>query len=203
MSEASGRLQMATGTNTCTDHPCSIVWAVIPILSHVFPAVGHTMVTDSKGQLYDFAGHVPAFGRSGVCHNVGIFGEPVRVLKFKPSCKVSQEEFEDDWDKAVEAANQAFERQMHMGLVNNCHSHVASVVNNARCVENPKWLQWNVLVVGAAMLFLGRFIPADSYCCRGWCFRVWFCLWPLLVFYHLLKMDFVAEWVQTVVESPA
>mmetsp|Transcript_70092 Transcript_70092/g.131024 ORF Transcript_70092/g.131024 Transcript_70092/m.131024 type:complete len:195 (+) Transcript_70092:75-659(+) len=180
------KLPMATGTNSCPDHPCSIVWSIIPVVSHALPAVGHTMITDSKGQLYDFAGHVPAFGRSGVCHNVGIFGEPVKALRFGPSHKVSREEFEDDWDKAVEIANQAFERQMHMGIVRNCHSHVATVINNAKYTQNPKWLHWNVLVVGAAMLLGARFIPAESYCCRGWCFRLWSILWPALVLLYLM-----------------
>eukprot|EP00434_Breviolum_minutum_P028342 symbB.v1.2.025073.t2/scaffold2414.1/size128436/1 len=156
-------LQVITGQNSEVDFPCSIVWVPIPVVSHVFPIIGHTMITDSKGNFYDFAGFLPGSGRSGVCRNVGIFGPPV---------KAAQEEFEDDWDEAL----------VHMGCVNNCHSHVVFTLNRLRCAALPRWLHWNSVVLALAMLLLGKFIPG-----RGGCFRLWYILWPLLAFWMFLR----------------
>eukprot|EP00441_Pelagodinium_beii_P026645 CAMPEP_0197677262 /NCGR_PEP_ID=MMETSP1338-20131121/88116_1 /TAXON_ID=43686 ORGANISM="Pelagodinium beii, Strain RCC1491" /NCGR_SAMPLE_ID=MMETSP1338 /ASSEMBLY_ACC=CAM_ASM_000754 /LENGTH=126 /DNA_ID=CAMNT_0043258059 /DNA_START=59 /DNA_END=436 /DNA_ORIENTATION=- len=126
------------------------------------------MITDSKGTLYDFAGYIPRAGRSGVCKNVGIFGKPVKALQFKPNAKASQEDFDMNWDEAVQTANKRFERQVHMGFVNNCHSHVCTALNAVRDHELPRWIIWNSVVLVIAMTLLGRFVPG-----RGTCFRVW------------------------------
>ncbi|CAL1150156.1 unnamed protein product [Cladocopium goreaui] len=172
------QLSVVTGQNSEVEFPCSVVWAPIPVVSHLFPMIGHTMITDSKGMLYDFAGFLPAGGRSGVCRNVGIFGPGVRVLNIKAQLKASEEEFQDDWDEAILAANKRFERQVHMGCINNCHSHIVFALNRLRCAALPRWLQWNSIVLAMAILLAGRFIPGRG--APRCCFRAWYFLWPVL-----------------------
>ncbi|CAJ1447459.1 unnamed protein product [Effrenium voratum] len=174
-------LPVVTGQNNEEEWPCSVVWAPIPLVSQLFPIIGHTMLTDSKGQLYDFAGFVPGAQRCGVCRNVGIFGRAVKVWRINAQ-KVSEEEFQDDWDEAVAAANQRFERQVHMGCVNNCHSHVCFALNRLRHSSLPRWLHWNSVVLALAMLLVARFIPS-----RGGCFRVWYLMWPLCALWIALR----------------
>merc|ERR1712039_744026 len=104
------------------------------------------MITDSRGVLYDFAGHAPGSGRSGVAKNAGIFGAPVRVLEFRPSANVDEQAFKDAWDEGVLKANKAFEHQVHMAVIRNCHSHVATALNSVVGLSNfPAWMIWNVI----------------------------------------------------------
>merc|ERR1712151_1467430 len=114
---------------------------------------------DSEGTLYDFAGFIPGSGQSGVCQNVGIFGAPVRVLSFKPRNGVSREDFEAEWDKAVSKANTSCQRMLHLAILHNCHSHVATALN---CVKPaalvPRWLHWNVVTIFLAQLFCAHWI---------------------------------------------
>eukprot|EP00933_Yihiella_yeosuensis_P047276 TRINITY_DN43030_c0_g1_i1.p1 TRINITY_DN43030_c0_g1~~TRINITY_DN43030_c0_g1_i1.p1 ORF type:complete len:203 (+),score=20.08 TRINITY_DN43030_c0_g1_i1:39-611(+) len=176
-----GELEVITGRNCEEGLPCSVLWAPIPMFTHLFPIIGHTMLTDSKGTVYDFAGYLPGSGRSGVCRNVGIFGRAVRMLQFKAPLKSSTEEFEDDWDEAVAVANAKFSEQVHMGVVNNCHSHVTTVLNNVRHSHWPRWIRWNSIVMVIALTLFGRFVPG-----RGSCFKVWYYLWPCIIFIYVI-----------------
>eukprot|EP00930_Biecheleria_cincta_P008317 TRINITY_DN109734_c0_g1_i1.p1 TRINITY_DN109734_c0_g1~~TRINITY_DN109734_c0_g1_i1.p1 ORF type:complete len:206 (-),score=9.73 TRINITY_DN109734_c0_g1_i1:97-687(-) len=180
MAPSSDELLVPTGQNHLPELPCCVLWVPIPCFSHLFPVIGHTMITDSKGTLYDFAGYIPRAGNSGVCRNVGIFGPPVRMLQFRPHHKASAEDFSSDWDAAVAVANKRFERQVHMGFINNCHSHVATALNALRHSQAPRWLIWNSLVLGAAMACFGRFVPG-----KGYCFRVWYAIWMCVVIWFI------------------
>lgn len=181
--EPASALPMPRGHRNCAEFPCCVLWSVIPGLSHVIPFIGHTMITDSKGQLYDFAGWAPGMGMSGVCKNVGIFGAPVRVLKFEAAPGVSMEEFHEDWDNALTLANSRFSKQVHMAIVNNCHSHVNHALNASRSIRLPsihqavpRWFWWNSIMLICAVVAFGRFIPDESRC-----YRLWLLLWSFLV----------------------
>merc|ERR1711920_454096 len=74
---------------------------------------------------------------------------------------------------------------MHMAIVHNCHSHVASVLN---CVKSasivPSWLHWNVVTIFLAQLFCASWIPS-----KGRCFRPWFLLWPAVASWHVFHQS--------------
>lgn len=189
--------RMMTGTNTCEDLPCCILWVVIPGLTCACPVVGHTMITDSQGQVYDFAGWAPGAGRSGVCKNLGIFGAPVRFLKVSPASGVSEEAFREAWDEGVLKANKAFDRQLHMAVIRNCHSHVATALNSVAGLSNyPKWFWWNVLTVAIGMVLWGSWIPG-----RGSCLKVYCVVWLVVALWFVLphlRASLSNDWVQGV-----
>lgn len=176
---ASDGLPMPSGDTVEREHPCSVLWAPIPMLSHLLPFVGHTMVTDSEGHLYDFAGHMPGSGMSGVLKDVGLFGSAVRVLRLEPVEGVTVARFREEWDRAVRSGNLASERMVHMAVVNNCHSHVCCSLRGAANVRRPvvaALLGWNIVSLACAMAVHGRWIPQ-----RGLCFKVWCYIWALLM----------------------
>jgi len=169
-------LPMHTGHNVVKEFPCCVLWAPIPLISHMIPFIGHTMITDSEGHLYDFAGYAPGSGRSGVVKDVGIFGSAVRVLRCTPAEGTSQASFVEDWDKAIWLGNRQSERKVHKGAIDNCHSHICAVLratNRAVFPRVPEALGWNILVAGFVMTCLADWVPSP----KGMCFRTWFYLW--------------------------
>lgn len=40
----------------CTSPPNSVLWAPLPVISWLLPGVGHVAVSDSHGNIHDFAG---------------------------------------------------------------------------------------------------------------------------------------------------
>ena len=59
-------------------YPYCIVWTPIPILTWLFPCIGHMGIGDSRGVIYDFAG--PEYIGVG---NLA-FGNPCRYLTLHP-----------------------------------------------------------------------------------------------------------------------
>ena len=93
----------------------SIVWAPLGPLSWLFPYIGHMGICDSRGNIYDFGGPVNT--------NDFMFGPPVRYIRCRPNCDATT------WDTAVRAANCEFRRHTHNIVFDNCHHHVAHVLN--------------------------------------------------------------------------
>lgn len=95
----------------------SVVWTPIPVLSWVFPALGHVGVTDSKGVTYDFEG--PYYVGRGKM----IFGDP----RQKWCINVD----DATWDDAIEEVTQQFKHVNYNLLCSNCHYYVAAVLDRA------------------------------------------------------------------------
>ena len=98
--------------------PYCIVWTPLPIITYIIPSIGHTGIGDSNGVIHDFAG--------SFC--IGIdnfaFGKPTKYFKLE----LSKEE-EKNFDVAVEKGDQKFVKEEHHLITNNCHSHVAYILN--------------------------------------------------------------------------
>ena len=56
--------------------PCCLVWAPIPLITWLFPVIGHMGICTSQGVILDFAG--PYYVASG--HST-IFGKPTRWMR--------------------------------------------------------------------------------------------------------------------------
>ena len=99
--------------------PLCIVWTPLPALTQLIPCIGHTGIGDSKGVLHDFAG--PYY----VSVDDLAVGETHKYFKLDLD-GYTQEQY----DLAVRKADLTYKKRMHNIFCDNCHSHVARVLNN-------------------------------------------------------------------------
>jgi len=57
------------------------------------------------------------------------------------------------WDAAIENASKKYEGMMHNLIMNNCHSHVATALNE---LEYRDHTQWNTLLLIILVFFAGK-----------------------------------------------
>ena len=98
--------------------PLSIVWTPLPCLTQLIPVIGHTGIGDSKGVLHDFAG--PYY----VSIDDLAFGETHKYVTLELD-GITPEQY----DKAIAEADKIYNKRMHNIFCDNCHSHVARVLN--------------------------------------------------------------------------
>ena len=99
--------------------PLSITWTCLPIITQMIPCIGHTGIGDSKGVIHDFAG--PYY----VSLDDFAFGETHKYVVLRDlECTTEQ------LDEAIEKADVCYRKRMHNLFCDNCHSHVARVLNN-------------------------------------------------------------------------
>lgn len=133
-------------------YPYCILWSPLPPITWFLPMIGHTGVADSTGMTWDFAG--PYY----INKEHMIFGRPTRYIQLDPGkCKGRS------WDDAVRAGNIIFgggeldgcrhKGKMHNLCFQNCHSHVAQVLNEC---EYMGFRRWNMVIVAFWFFFLGR-----------------------------------------------
>eukprot|EP01053_Blabericola_migrator_P004576 Blabericola_migrator_1__4575@NODE_2430_length_2777_cov_89_767528_g1522_i0_p2_GENE_NODE_2430_length_2777_cov_89_767528_g1522_i0NODE_2430_length_2777_cov_89_767528_g1522_i0_p2_ORF_typecomplete_len134_score14_59DUF778/PF05608_12/1_2e30DUF4796/PF16044_5/0_0004Peptidase_C97/PF05903_14/0_0014DUF4105/PF13387_6/0_0049FLILHELTA/PF10306_9/0_065LRAT/PF04970_13/0_067Frankia_peptide/PF14407_6/0_32_NODE_2430_length_2777_cov_89_767528_g1522_i020352436 len=109
-------------------YPYSIVWTKLPLITAIVPLIGHTGVGDSFGIITDFAASY-TIGRKRL-----VFG-PVRrcwQLELDPEQMAA-------WDEAVKEINQAFAGKRHNIFTNNCHHHVAAILNRINYERRTNW----------------------------------------------------------------
>eukprot|EP01126_Amoeba_proteus_P019766 TRINITY_DN2025_c0_g1_i10.p1 TRINITY_DN2025_c0_g1~~TRINITY_DN2025_c0_g1_i10.p1 ORF type:complete len:117 (+),score=14.44 TRINITY_DN2025_c0_g1_i10:435-785(+) len=64
------------------------------------------------------------------------------------------------WDCAVDEASAQYDEEMHNLLCNNCHSHVAVVLND---VQYLGYTSWNTVALILLVFFLGRFVSFKGF----------------------------------------
>ena len=98
--------------------PYCIVWTPIPMLTYIIPSIGHVGIATSSGVIHDFAGsffvNVDDFA----------FGKPTKYI---PLDLTEKEKYE--YDRAIEKGDNKYNMEEHNLCINNCHSHVAYVLN--------------------------------------------------------------------------
>ncbi|XP_077193852.1 transmembrane protein 222 isoform X1 [Paroedura picta] len=111
--------------------PYCVVWTPIPVLTWLFPIIGHMGICTSAGIIRDFAG--PYY----VSEDNMAFGKPVKYWKLDPnkvySCGPNA------WDTAVHDASEEYKHRMHNLCCDNCHSHVALALNLMRYDNSSSW----------------------------------------------------------------
>lgn len=98
--------------------PLCITWTMLPGMSHLVPLVGHTGIADSRGKIHDFPGP----------YKVGVddfaFGETHKYIKLDlVGLTLAQ------YDEAIRQADEVYRKRWHSFCCDNCHSHVAAVLN--------------------------------------------------------------------------
>jgi len=125
--------------------PYCIVWTPIPLLTWLFPFIGHMGIATSEGVIRDFAG--PYYVSEG---NMA-FGEPTRYLKLQPQ---NAENGASGWDSGVREASDIYTKRMHNLCCDNCHSHVATALERM----DYKKSSWNMVKLAGWMFVCGKYV---------------------------------------------
>ncbi|EAN77990.1 hypothetical protein, conserved [Trypanosoma brucei brucei TREU927] len=157
----------STSSVTPERYPFCIVWTDIPLVSWLFPFVGHVGICDSTGRIFDFEGSYCI----GVDHM--LFGNPVKYWdisamyvpssRFPPGGLLSGDVEErrrretEEYDRALSGVTTRFRKtQTYNFFTNNCHSYVASVLeemtNGPRRPWNMFWIAWGLAIHGRSLL---------------------------------------------------
>ena len=130
--------------------PYCIVWTPIPLITYLFPSIGHTGIGTSSGIIHDFAGSF------FVSVDDFAFGKPTKYFKLNLS---DQEKY--NWDRAIEKGDNKYNMEEHNIFINNCHSHVAYVLNqlNYKGKNNYNMVNiwWMLITKGKYVSFCGFF----------------------------------------------
>ena len=127
--------------------PYCIVWTPIPLITYLFPSIGHSGIGNSAGIIHDFAGSF------FVSVDDFAFGKPTKYVKLKLS---QQEELE--WDRAIEKGDNRFNMEEHNLFTKNCHSHVAYILNQ---INYKGRNNYNMVSVWWLLCTRGRYV---SFC---------------------------------------
>lgn len=126
--------------------PYSLVWAPIPILSWIYPMIGHMGIAKSDGSILDFAVILRERDMA--------FGGPARYLPLRPEAAVVMREQVRDsaarlaggakslaasWDENLAFTADVYRRREYSFLYDNCHSFVAHFLNSVRYEDSRQW----------------------------------------------------------------
>ncbi|CAF1641318.1 unnamed protein product [Adineta ricciae] len=133
-------------------YPHCIVWTPIPLLTWLFPFIGHMGIARTDGIIRDFAG--PYY----VSEDNMAFGLPTRYLQLdlnRVSSLGSSNNLRNVWDKAVEQASDEYKKRMHNLCCDNCHSHVAMALNT---MGYDRKYSYNMVSLAFWMFFCGKYV---------------------------------------------
>ena len=130
--------------------PYCIVWTPIPFITYIIPSIGHTGIGTSSGIIHDFAGSY------FISVDDFAFGKPTKYYQLDLN---DQEKYE--FDRAVEKADNKFSMEQHNLCFNNCHSHVACVLNNLKYKGKTNYtmihIWWMLITKGKYLSFWSFF----------------------------------------------
>ncbi|EDV23878.1 uncharacterized protein TRIADDRAFT_57530 [Trichoplax adhaerens] len=145
--------------------PYCIVWTPIPLLTWLFPFIGHMGIAVSSGVIRDFAG--PYY----VSEDNMAFGKPTKYWRLKPTGVAHAH---NNWDKAIAIASEEYGRRMHNLCCDNCHSHVAMALN---LMEYNGSQNWNMVKLAFFMLVYGKYVSVGGF------LKTWL---PFLIFASII-----------------
>ncbi|XP_036112898.1 transmembrane protein 222 isoform X1 [Molossus molossus] len=132
--------------------PYCVVWTPIPVLTWLFPIIGHMGICTSTGVIRDFAG--PYF----VSEDNMAFGKPAKYWKLDPARVYASGP--NAWDTAVHDASEEYKHRMHNLCCDNCHSHVALALNLMRYNNSTNW---NMVTLCFFCLLYGKYVRGPHY----------------------------------------
>ena len=186
--------------------PLCVVWCPIPVITHLFPVIGHLGICDSDGCVFDFLG--PRFIHRG---SLG-FGDVARFWRLDPKQWVSMVHLGDAektssssssastttdssgialHDLALRRSIRFFEQHENYNLFgNNCHQFVAHAMNVGGFGGK---VDWNMVHLAVLVLVKGQWTS-------GWAFLKTWGLFivvatVLIVFQWQIVIGFLAAFV--------
>ncbi|CAH0715229.1 unnamed protein product, partial [Brenthis ino] len=132
-------------------YPYCIVWTPIPVLTWIFPFLGHMGICMSNGVIRDFAG--PYF----VSEDLMAFGNPTKYWQLSPQ---KTHNGQAGWDAAVAEASEIYKKRMHIIFYDNCHSHVATALN---IMSYDGCKNWNMVKLALYMIPYSRYVSFGAF----------------------------------------
>uniref|UniRef100_A0A2A4K8D8 Transmembrane protein 222 n=1 Tax=Heliothis virescens TaxID=7102 RepID=A0A2A4K8D8_HELVI len=132
-------------------YPYCIVWTPIPVLTWIFPFLGHMGICTSSGVIRDFAG--PYF----VSEDLMAFGNPTKYWQLSPQKATNGQA---GWDAAVAEASEIYKKRMHILFYDNCHSHVATALN---IMSYGGCKNWNMVKLAFYMIPYSRYVSFGAF----------------------------------------
>lgn len=132
-------------------YPCCIVWTPIPILTWLFPIIGHMGIALSNGIIRDFAG--PYF----VSEDNMAFGRPTKYWQLNIN---NVQGGVNAWDHGVIEASEIYKKRMHNLLCDNCHSHVATALN---IMNYQQTSNWNMVKLALLMVVYSKYVNVSGF----------------------------------------
>ncbi|XP_031788469.1 transmembrane protein 222 [Nasonia vitripennis] len=127
-------------------YPFCVVWTPIPILTYFLPIMGHMGIATSDGVIHDFARPYV------VCEDDMAMGWPTKYWQLDHTKAKGGVQ---GWDSSVHEASKVFKCKMHKLVCDNCHSYVATALNNMS-YDNSN--NWNMLVLALYVLLYGKYV---------------------------------------------
>lgn len=145
-------------------YPFCVVWTPIPLLSWIFPMIGHMGVCDSQGIIHDFGGSY------FISKDAMLFGDPVKYWdlsgyilpkkELQVLCGHDHESSVRMWDNALNGTTEFFQQtQSYNFFTNNCHSFVACVMEAAG-IQRSKW---NMVKLTLCVMVYGRYVSVGRF----------------------------------------
>ena len=131
-------------------YPYCIVWTPIPFLTYLIPSIGHTGIANSEGIIHDFAASFY------ISIDEMSFGKPTKYFQLDLD---EREKYE--YDKAIEKGDLKYYHEMHNLFWNNCHSHVAYILNLIKYKGKDNYTMvdiWWMLILKGKYISLLAFI---------------------------------------------
>jgi len=125
-------------------YPYCIVWTHLPMITSILPVIGHTGICTSEGVIHDFAGSYY------ISVDNFAFGDPHKYVMLD-----SEGIDPNTWDECVDKADRKFRGQTHNIFTNNCHSHVAEVLNQVKYKGKSNW---NMVDIWWLIVKEGKFV---------------------------------------------
>ncbi|XP_056642194.1 transmembrane protein 222 [Diorhabda sublineata] len=132
-------------------YPFCIVWTPIPLLTWLFPFIGHMGIAMSSGVIRDFAG--PYY----VSEDNMAFGRPTKYWQLRYSLARGGI---SGWDSGVTEASEIYKTRMHNLCCDNCHSHVATALN---LMQYNKSTSWNMVKLAILMLLYSKYVSFTGF----------------------------------------
>jgi len=131
-------------------YPYCIVWTPIPLITYLIPTIGHTGICTSSGVIHDFAGS----------YTISIdnfsFGNVTKYVQLKLTNNEKKV-----WDNALRKGDEIYSNEEHNLCTNNCHSHVAYVLNLVKYKGYSNYtmihIWWMLILKGKYTGFIGFF----------------------------------------------
>lgn len=129
--------------------PYCIVWTPLPLITWLFPFIGHVGICTSEGVIHDFSG--PYY----VSVDEMAFGNPTKYALLKLS-----ERERKQYDLAIDSGTNHYNSREYSLCCNNCHSYVADCLNKMKYKDRNNY---NMISVWWMILVNGKYIS-----CGGW-----------------------------------
>ncbi|KAK6021770.1 leucine Rich repeat-containing domain protein, partial [Ostertagia ostertagi] len=124
--------------------PFCIVWTPLPVLTWIFPLIGHLGIATSKGIIRDFSG--------SYCVTEDDMGFDWPTMYWQLSAD-AVEGGAEAYDRAIREASDEYKGRMHNLCCDNCHSHVALALNTMRYGGHDRW---NMVKLGFYIQVYGK-----------------------------------------------